>query len=299
MRALAAQGIADATALSAQLDNIQREAAAAAKAAATAREESEESATARAEDLAKRHAEALARLEFVASASNNAVSGEVQRSAKATLEAMQASQAKLMAAITSCRSQETEALQATIRSGNAEAKAAAAQLLENVQGLTQLHTLEMAALRDVARDTAELKQLMANMAATLGRVDQTTSDTLIGVKELMAMMQAMQAKLSAPNETPAQRKDKLVKALQACTVRVKVRAVCISPALVTEARPASARVLGWTACTALVMPIRSCRWRCNPCTGRLSWWLRRWSSFARSWACCRPPRPGRTSRWRR
>ena len=82
MRALAAQGIADATALSAQLESIKREAAAAAKEAASARADAEESATARAEDLAKRHAEAMARLEFVMSASNNAMSAEVRPSAE-------------------------------------------------------------------------------------------------------------------------------------------------------------------------------------------------------------------------
>ena len=116
-----------------------------------------------------------------------------------------------------------EALQATIRSGNAEAKAAATQLLENVQGLKQLHELEMAALRDVARDTAELKKLMASMAVTMDRVDQTTLDTLGGVKELLSLMQLMQIKLATASETPTQRKDKLMKALQACNVRVKVR----------------------------------------------------------------------------
>ena len=98
-----------------------------------------------------------------------------------------------------------EALQFTIRNGNAEAKAAATELRENVQGLKQLHALEMAALRDVARDTAELKTLMAGMAVTLDRVDQNVIDTLGGVKEMLAMMQSLQLKVSAASETPAQR----------------------------------------------------------------------------------------------
>jgi hypothetical protein len=69
--------------------------------------------------------------------------------------------------------------------------------------------MELAALRDVARETAALKGMM-------GTLQHTADDTLLGVKQLLEMMQALKmAPAEAKAETPKQRQEALVKALAA------------------------------------------------------------------------------------
>ena len=209
LRALAAQGLADATELSAKLDSIRNAAAAAAAAGA-------ETAAAAADELACRHAEALASLEFIITSSNNALSGELRREADKTRAEMAAAQQKLADASEARRREEMAALDAVIKSGNAAARAAAAELKNNMEDLKSLHGMEMAALRDVARETAVLKGMMSTL---LGKAD----DTLLGVKQLLEMMQAMKVAAAAvpPAETPKQRQEKLLQALKACSARLK------------------------------------------------------------------------------
>jgi len=207
LRALAAQGLADATELSVKLDGIKSSAAAAAAA-------SEENAAALAEDLACRHAEALASLEFVMTAANTSLSADVRREADKTRAAMAASQKELAAAADARRKEELAALDAVIKSGSAAAREAATELKDSMGDLKDLQALEMAALRAVARDTGELKAMM-------GAAKVTADSTLVGVQQLLDMMKAMQLAASAsPTETPKQRQEAVLKALKACAARL-------------------------------------------------------------------------------
>ncbi len=208
LRALAAQGMADATELSAKLDGIRSAAAAAAAAGA-------EHAAAVADELASRHAEALASLEFVVTASNNSLSAELRREADKTRAAMAESQKKLADAAEARRCQELAALDAVIKTGSAAAREAATELKAQLEDLKSLQGMELAALRDVARETAALKNLM-------GTLQHTADDTLLGVKQLLEMMQALKmAPAESKVEMPKQRQEALLKALSACAARLK------------------------------------------------------------------------------
>jgi hypothetical protein len=209
LRALAAQGLADATELSAKLDSIRSAAAAAAATGA-------ENAAAVADELACRHAEAFASLEFIVTASNNALSAELRREADKTRAAMAASQQKLAEAAEARRREELAALDAVMKSGNAAAREAAAELKGNMEDLKDLHTLELSALRDVARETAALKGMINKLIGT-------TDETLLGVKQLLQMMQMLKVAAAAvpPAESPKQRWEKLLQALKACGARLK------------------------------------------------------------------------------
>ena len=209
LRALAAQGLADATELSGKLDSIRALAAAAVAAGA-------ENATAAAEELASKHAEALASLEYHITSSNNAISADVKREAEKTRAAMAQSQQKLADASEARRREEIAALDAVIKSGNAAAREAATELKGNMEDLKSLHNMEMSALRDVARNTAAL-------SGKMDKVIITTDETLVHVNQLLEMVQSMKLAAAAvpPAETAAQRKEKLMHALKACDARLK------------------------------------------------------------------------------
>ncbi len=93
--------------------------------------------------------------------------------------------------------------------------------------LRALHAQQLGALADLARDTAEMKKVIASIGGKVdGIYDNTTSLIAMGM-HTQAMVEALRVAMEAlAKDTPAARKDALLAALKDGKARLKVSYAC-------------------------------------------------------------------------
>jgi hypothetical protein len=219
LEAMRAKGVEDIGELSAKMNQIAANAASSAAAAAAATVSATATAAAT-EKLAMQHAQAMEELKAMMADASGAAATDMRR----TQERMDATQAQLTAVINSSNVQLKSALEDVQRRMSGEVKAAAQQMIENMDGVGQMQKQQLSILSDVVRQTAAMK-------ATLSKIDKN-------VEELLRMMQQLlSAKDNAPPD-PQARKDALLAALS--KIRNSAAAADVTMQGVNEAKPGEA-----------------------------------------------------------
>jgi Domain of unknown function (DUF4384) len=201
LEAMSAKGAQDLGDLSTKMDRIAANAASSAAAAAAATM-SATAATAATERLAIQHAEATAELKELLKASGAAASADAKR----LQDGMHESQVKLKAAVNNCNVQLKEALRDAQKSLSAEGKAAAKEILENVEAVQVMTEAQLHLLGDVAKEVAEIKTTLNKVVDTTGHIDAN-------VVTLLKQMQELRLAKDTPPPDPQARKDALLAAL--------------------------------------------------------------------------------------
>jgi hypothetical protein len=201
LEAMRSKGVQDIGELSAKMDRIAANAASSAAAAAAATM-SATAATAATEKLAMQHAEATAELKELLKASGAAASAEAKR----LQDGMNESQVKLKAAVNNCNVQLKEALHDAQKSLSAEGKAAAKEILENVEAVQIMAEAQLHLLGDVAKEVAEIKKTLNQVVGITGNIDAN-------VVTLMKQVQELLLAKDTPPPDPQARKDALLAAL--------------------------------------------------------------------------------------
>ena len=201
LEAMRAQGTVDMGELKVKMDRIAASAAANAAAAANLTVSASVTATAT-EKLALQHAEAAEELKALLKAAGAGASAEAKR----LQDGMNATQATLKAAVNASNVQLKDALQTAQKSLSAEGKAAAKEILQNVEAVQVMTEAQMRLLGDVAKEAAAIKKTLEEVDKTASRIDGNVE------KLLLQMQQLLIAKDTAPPD-PQARKDALLAAL--------------------------------------------------------------------------------------